>query len=74
MKEAKEASNAAKKIWDEALERLRAVEAEMKKLMDEFEATRAEEERLKNKKEDCERKHKRADQLITKLAGEKASW
>ena len=46
----------------------------MKKLMDEFEATRAEEERLKNKKEDCERKHKRADQLITKLAGEKASW
>ena len=61
LKEAQESSKEAKRIWDEALERLRAVEAEMKKLMDEFEATRAEEERLKNKKDDCERKHKRAE-------------
>ena len=46
----------------------------MKKLMDEFEATKAEEDRLKFQKDDCERKHQRANQLITKLAGEKISW
>lgn len=74
LKEAQEASKDAQKIWDEALDRLRAVEAQMKKLMDEFEATKAEEDRLKNQKDDCDRKHKRAEQLITKLASEKVNW
>jgi len=46
----------------------------MKKLMDEFEATKAEEDRLKTQKDDCDRKHKRAEQLITKLASEKVNW
>jgi dynein heavy chain len=46
----------------------------MKKLMDEFEATKSEEDRLKAQKDDCDRKHKRAEQLISKLASEKTSW
>ncbi len=74
LKEAKEQSEAAKALWDSALERLRAVEAEMKKLMDEFDATKAEEDRLKNQKDDCERKAKRASDLIAKLANEKGNW
>ena len=74
LKEAQESSAAAQALWDGALERLRAVEAEMKKLMDEFEATKAEEDRLKNQKDDCERKFKRAGSLIEKLAGEKINW
>ena len=65
---------AAQALWDSALDRLRAVEAEMKKLMDEFEATKAEEDKLKAQKEDCEKKFKRANSLIEKLAGEKVSW
>ena len=46
----------------------------MKKLMDEYEATKAEEERLKAQKDDCEKKFKRAGSLIEKLKGEKESW
>ena len=45
-----------------------------KKLMDEFEATKAEEDRLKNQKDDCEKKFKRAGSLIEKLAGENVNW
>lgn len=56
------------------MDRLRAVEAQMKKLMDEFEATKAEEDRLKAQKDDCERKHKRAGSLIEKLASENVNW
>ena len=74
LKEANEQSAAAQALWDGALERLRAVEAEMKKLMDEFEATKSEEDRLKNQKDDCEKKFKRAGSLIEKLAGEKINW
>jgi dynein heavy chain len=61
-------------VWDEALDRLRAVEAQMKKLMDEFEATKAEEDRLKAQKDDCERKFKRAGSLIEKLHSENGNW
>jgi predicted nucleic acid-binding Zn-ribbon protein len=74
LKDAQEQSAAAQALWDSALERLRAVEAEMKKLMDEFEATKSEEERLKNQKDDCEKKFKRAGSLLEKLADEKISW
>jgi dynein heavy chain len=74
LKEAEETAAAAKALWDSALDRLRAVEAEMKKLMDEFEATKAEEDKLKAQKEDCEKKFKRANSLIEKLASEKISW
>lgn len=74
MKEAQESAAAAQALWDTALEKLRAVEAEMKKLMDEFDATKAEEERLKAQKDDCEKKHKRAGSLIEKLAGENVNW
>lgn len=69
-----EQSSAAQALWDSALERLRAVEAEMKQLMDEFEKTKAEEDKLKTQKEDCERKFKRAGSLIEKLEGENTSW
>jgi hypothetical protein len=37
--QAKEMSAAAQKVWDAAKERLAAVQAEMKKLVDELEAT-----------------------------------
>jgi dynein heavy chain len=46
----------------------------MKKLMEEFETTKAEEEKLKAQKDDCERKFKRAGSLIEKLASENINW
>ena len=46
----------------------------MKKLMDEFEATKAEEDRLKAQKDDCEKKCERAKSLIEKLKEENKSW
>ena len=46
----------------------------MKKLMDEFETTKSEEDRLKAQKDDCERKAKRAESLIDKLKSENESW
>ena len=46
----------------------------MKALMDEFEATKSEEERLKTDKDNCERKYKRAGSLIEKLASENINW
>ncbi len=46
----------------------------MKKLVDEFEAAKAEEEKLKNEKDDCEKKLKRAESLTEKLASENQNW
>ena len=46
----------------------------MKKLMDEFEATKAEEDRLKAQKDDCEKKCDRAKSLIEKLKEENKNW
>lgn len=74
LKGANEKSAAAQKIWDEALERLRAVEEEMAKLISDFEAAKAEEERLKAQKDDCIRKCSRAQDLTGKLANEKENW
>ena len=42
--------------------------------MDEYETTKAEEERLKAQKDDCEKKFKRAGSLIEKLKNEKGNW
>lgn len=74
LKESTEAAQAAQALWDSALEKLRAVEAEMKKLMDEYQATKTEEDRLKAQKDDCEKKFKRAGSLIEKLANENVNW
>ena len=46
----------------------------MKKLVDELEATQAEETRLRNEKDDCERKVELAKALINGLANERVSW
>jgi dynein heavy chain len=46
----------------------------MKKLVDELEATQAEETRLRNEKEDCERKVELAKALIGGLANERENW
>ena len=46
----------------------------MKKLVDELEATQAEETRLRNEKDDCERKVELAKALINGLASERVSW
>jgi dynein heavy chain len=71
---AKESSAAAQKAWDEAKSKLAAVQAEMKKLVDELEATQAEETRLRNEKDDCERKVELAKALINGLANERENW
>lgn len=42
--------------------------------MDEFEETKAEEERLKAQKDDCEKKCERAKSLIDKLSEENKNW
>lgn len=46
----------------------------MKKLVDELEATQAEETRLRNEKDDCERKVDLAKALINGLANERENW
>ena len=46
----------------------------MKQLMDNFENTKAEEEKLKAEKELCEKKFKRAGSLIEKLKDENENW
>lgn len=74
LKEAKESAAAAQKIWDAAKEKLAGVQAEMKKLVDELEATQAEETRLRNEKDDCERKVDLAKALINGLANERENW
>lgn len=72
--DAKASSIAAQKVWDAAKERLAAVQAEMKKLVDELEATQTEETRLRNEKDDCERKVDLAKSLINGLANERENW
>lgn len=42
--------------------------------MDEFEATKNEEEKLKAQKDDCQKKRDRAGSLIDKLASENINW
>jgi len=74
LKEAKESAAAAQKVWDAAKEKLAGVQAEMKKLVDELEATQAEETRLRNEKDDCERKVDLAKALINGLANERENW
>jgi len=74
LKVAQESSKEAQRLWDEAMERLRAVEAQMKQLMDEFTATKQEEERLKAQMEDCNKKFERANSLIEKLGSENKIW
>jgi len=71
---AKESSAAAQKTWDAAKEKLAGVQAEMKKLVDELEFTQAEETRLRNEKDDCERKVELAKALINGLSNERENW
>jgi dynein heavy chain len=71
---AREASAAAQKAWDTAKARLQAVQDEMNRLVDELEATQSEETRLRNEKEDCERKVELAKALINGLANERENW
>ena len=40
LKEAKESSAAAQALWDEALEKLKKVEAQMQELIDDFDTTK----------------------------------
>lgn len=74
LKEAKEASAAAQALWDAALEKLRAVEAEMKKLIEEFDAAKAKEVELTTTYETSEKKLNRAKALIEKLGDEEENW
>lgn len=74
MKEAKDTAAAAQADWDVALEKLRKVEAEMQKLIDEFDAAKAKEQELTNNFDDAEKKCSRAKSLIEKLANEEVNW
>jgi dynein heavy chain len=71
---AKESSAIAQKAWDEAKAKLQAVQDEMKKLVDALEETQNEETRLRNEKDDCERKVDLAKSLINGLANERENW
>lgn len=71
---AKESSAIAQKAWDEAKAKLTAVQDEMKKLVDALEETQNEETRLRNEKDDCERKVDLAKSLINGLANERENW
>ena len=74
MKEAKDTAAAAQADWDVALEKLRKVEAEMQKLIDEFDAAKAKEQELSDNFDDAEKKCSRAKSLIEKLANEEVNW
>lgn len=74
MKEAKESSAAAQALWDTALEKLRAVEAQMKALVDELDKAKAYEQQLTDQYDDAEKKCNRAKSLIEKLGDEEVNW
>jgi len=74
LKEAKESSAAAQLLWDEALEKLRKVEAQMQELIDDFDAAKKKEQELSDNFEDADRKCTRAKSLIEKLANEEVNW
>lgn len=61
---------AAQALWDTALEKLRAVEAQMKQLIDDFDQAKATEQKLTDEYEDAEKKFNRANSLIQKLGNE----
>jgi dynein heavy chain len=69
-----EMSKAAQEVWDAAKARLAKVLEEMKNLVEELEATIAEETRLRTNKDDCERKVELAKALITGLSDERENW
>lgn len=72
--DAKQSSATAQKAWDEAKGKLQAVQDEMKRLVDALEETQNEETRLRNEKDDCERKVDLAKSLINGLANERENW
>ena len=74
LKEAKESSAAAQKLWDIALEKLRAVETQMKALVDELDKAKAYEQQLTDQYDDSYKKCERAKSLIEKLGDEEVNW
>lgn len=74
LKEAKESSAAAQALWDAALEKLRAVETQMKALVDELDKAKAYEQQLTDQYDDSEKKCNRAKALIEKLGDEEVNW
>lgn len=61
-------------MWDAAMEKLRAVEAEMKLLVDELDAAKKKKKFLQDEYELSEKKLERANALISKLKDEEKSW
>lgn len=74
LKEAKASSAEAQALWDSALEKLRAVEAEMKLLMDDLDAAEKLKTKLQNDFDTAEKKLNRAQELIVKLKDEEVNW
>ena len=74
LKVAEEKAAAAQAVWDEALARLQKVEAEMKRLVDDLDATVAKEKQLRKDKETYEQKVELANTLIGNLKNERETW
>jgi dynein heavy chain len=74
LRQAEEKAAAAQALWDAALAQLQKVEAEMKRLVDELDATVAKEKQLRADKDSYEKKVDLANLLITSLKSEKEAW
>ena len=72
--DAKAKSEAAQKMWDEALAKLAAVQAELKALNDELEEAVNKEKKLTAEFELADKRCKRAESLIEKLKDEEVAW
>jgi dynein heavy chain len=71
---AKAQASEAQALWDAAVEKLRAVEAEMKALVEELEAAEARKKQLQDDYESAKTRLDRAVALISKLKDEEKNW
>jgi len=74
LKEAKESSAAAQKLWDGALAKLDEVQKNLLAQVNELKRVKDEEAALKKEKDTCEFKLSVAQALIIGLADEKITW
>ena len=72
--EAKAQSAEAQGLWDAALEKLRAVEAQMKQLVEDLDAAELRKKQLQDEYENAQMKLDRAISLISKLKDEEKNW
>lgn len=71
---AKGEANEAQAMWDSAVDKLKAVEAEMKALVTDLEETEARKKYLQDEYDTAQMKLERANALISKLKDEEKNW